>query len=298
MHFNWGIRFFRRYQKLPEDEVNEQVEVPSKIATFLNIRTRHIAFSYIWLRVHPYREVKMKHLILIDWEIFKNIKFEELSSCGWAWCRTESCAPNVVKFLERFNNITHWTVDTIFSGTTPAMRASVIKKFIKLIQHLHYRNDFHLSYAILFGLQIESIQRLHETWKLLSSNKVKTFKYFCSFYSSQNNYAKLRKYMEKLVTIHNFPCIPYLALYLEDLLKIHRENPGPAICNLRRITLMMDVIYLIQKFQKSSKKSIPLCHTSSKPEVRKYCLSINFSKEEQNFLRSSCEKISLKLEPA
>ncbi|PRD28871.1 UNVERIFIED_CONTAM: Ras-specific guanine nucleotide-releasing factor RalGPS2 [Trichonephila clavipes] len=125
---------------------------------------------------------------------------------------------------------------------------------------------------------------------LLSSNKVKTFKYFCSFYSSKNNYAKLRKYMAKLVSVHSFPCIPYLALYLEDLMKIHRENPGPAICNLRRITLMMDVIYLIQKFQKSSKKSIPLCHSSCKHEERKYCLSINFSKDEQKFLRSSCEK--------
>ncbi|GFV58092.1 ras-specific guanine nucleotide-releasing factor RalGPS1 [Trichonephila clavipes] len=132
------------------DVIKFAIAVPSKIAAFLNFRTRHIA----------------KHLILIDWEIFKNIKFEELSSCGWAWSRTESCAPNVVKFLERFDNITHWTIDTIFSGTTPAMRASVIKKFIKLIQHLHYRNDFQSTYAILFGLQIESIQRLHETWKV------------------------------------------------------------------------------------------------------------------------------------
>lgn len=280
MHFDWGIRFVRRYQKLPE-EVNEQVEVPTKIATFLSFRTRHIA----------------KHFILIDWEIFKNIKFEELSSCGWAWDRTESCAPNVVKFLERFDNITHWTVDTIFSGTTPEMRASVIRKFIKLIQHLHYRNDFQSSYAILSGLQIESIQRLHHTWSLLQSNKVKTFKYFCSFYSPKNNYAKLRRYMARLVSIPDFRCIPYLALYLEDLMKIHKANPGPAICNLRRITLMMNVIYLIEKFQKSSKNSIPLCPASSKPEVRNYCLSINFSKEEQNLLRSCCEKISLKLEP-
>ncbi|GFT36092.1 ras-specific guanine nucleotide-releasing factor 1 [Nephila pilipes] len=281
MSFNWRNRFFRRYQRLHEDEVIEKVEVPTKISTFLSFRTSHIA----------------KHLILIDWAIFKSIAFEELSSCGWAWKRTESCAPNVVKFSERFHHITHWTIDTIFSGTTPETRAAALGKFIKLIQHLHYRNDFHSSYAILCGLQIESIQRLHQTWKLLSSGKVKTFKYYCNFYSPRNNYAKLRKYTAKLICIHDFPCIPYLALFLGDLMKIHKENPGPAICNLKRITLMMEVIHLIQRFQRSSRNNIFVCYASYKPEVKNYCLSTHFSKEEQTFLRNHCEKISLKLEP-
>ncbi|GFT36093.1 ras-specific guanine nucleotide-releasing factor RalGPS2 [Nephila pilipes] len=221
-----------------------------------------------------------------------------MSSCDWAWSTTESSSPNVVKFLERFHHITHWTMDTIFSGTTPTMRAAAMRKFIKLIQHLHYRNDLQSSYAILSALQTEPIQRLHKTWKLLSSSKVKTFKYFRSFYSPKNNYAKLRQHTIEHLWTEDFPTIPYLALYLGDLMNFHRENSRPKVHKDYRNALMRTFTTdLISRLQEESKGNILAYYSSYKPEVKNYCLSIHFSKEEQIFLQIHCKKISLKLEP-
>lgn len=45
-----------------------------------------------------------------------------------------------------------------------------------------------------------------------------------------------------------FPTVPFLS----ELLKIDLEQPGPDICNLRRVTMMMKPIKVIQSYQKSN----------------------------------------------
>lgn len=44
-------------------------------------------------------------LTLLDLQCFKEIKPEELSSCGWTKTNKAVIAPNVVAFIKRFNRV-------------------------------------------------------------------------------------------------------------------------------------------------------------------------------------------------
>lgn len=229
-------------------------------------------------------------MTLLDQQVFAAIQTEEFQSCSWT--KKDKCitSPNIVAMTRRFNNVSFWVVQEILNGVTAKERADIVSHCIKIGKRLYELNNLHSLFAIVSALRSASIYRMNNTWNALSKKDKQTLDKLAQLFSEDNNWETLRQYLDTL----KLPCIPYLGLYLTDLVYIDLAFPqrSKGLDLEPRESKMNNILRIISEFQSSDYSFI-----EARPEIQKYLQSMRYIEELQNIFEEEQYKKSLMLEP-
>eukprot|EP01127_Copromyxa_protea_P024306 TRINITY_DN947_c0_g2_i1.p1 TRINITY_DN947_c0_g2~~TRINITY_DN947_c0_g2_i1.p1 ORF type:complete len:1349 (+),score=267.90 TRINITY_DN947_c0_g2_i1:516-4049(+) len=192
-----------------------------------------------------------RQLTLRHWNIWKAIKPWEC--LGLAWTKGDSAekAPNVLKMTEHFNFISGWVVTTIVTCPDLKTRVKFCRKFLEICICLHRMGNFNGIMEIWSGMQRTPAYRLAKTWAAVTKEPKfeKVYNTLKTLTDSQKNFATMRD----VIGNTDPPVIPYLGMYLSDLVFIEEGNQkrlGPnKLINYYKCRLVSASIKKIQQYQ-------------------------------------------------
>jgi len=224
-----------------------------------------------------------RQMTLIEYRLFAAINPSECVSQHWMSKRKEELAPNILRMISRFNDVSNWVASEIVKCTDLTQRTKILRFVIEMCEYCYELNNFNAVMEIISGLNSSSVHRLKATWGGLPKKVVQSYQDMHATMSRELSYKAFRAVLRSV----NPPCIPYLGMYLTDLTFIEEGNqnklPDGSI-NFTKRQRLSEVIAEIQTYQNTP---YFLAEVSF---IRDYLFNVEALPEEQ------CYKLSQKRE--
>lgn len=125
-------------------------------------------------------------------------------------------------------------------------------------------NNFYSAMGIMSALVSSSVHRLASTWENITEFEMSEFRKFQALTSSANNF----KAMREAIPLRSPPVIPYLGMYLTDLIFIEEGIPDSLPGGLINFSKRRQVATLISSIQQvqlhryhfSPVEELKVCH--------------------------------------
>eukprot|EP00002_Diphylleia_rotans_P038559 TRINITY_DN8793_c0_g4_i1.p1 TRINITY_DN8793_c0_g4~~TRINITY_DN8793_c0_g4_i1.p1 ORF type:complete len:1087 (+),score=223.15 TRINITY_DN8793_c0_g4_i1:44-3304(+) len=209
----------------------------------------------------------------VDFRLFAAIQPSELLNQSWNKPKLRYRAPNVLAFIARFNQISAWVASIILWEENIRKRKKKMTKIVELNLELRKLKNYNAVAAVCAGLCNSAVHRLKFTREILRKGVVEIQEELENLMSPEGSY---KNYREDIHTV-NPPCVPFLGVYLRDLVFIEDGNPdtvGDNLINFQKRRFVYNVIQEICQYQQTAYRFEPV------EPLMSYCMALPALKDD------------------
>ncbi|KAL4775393.1 ras guanine nucleotide exchange factor domain-containing protein [Aspergillus nidulans var. acristatus] len=205
-----------------------------------------------------------RQLTLMESCIFCKVQPNELMHKNWQRRESQDVAPNVRALIQFFNQLSGWVGALVLAESDLKSRTQVIGHFISVANACNDLQNYSAVVSILSGLQSAPVYRLGRTWAMVTQRDCDTLEPLQALISSEQNHQTYRNILRRAVP----PCIPFLGLFLKDLVFIEDGNPeltpDERLINFSKYSMLAYTIDTVKRFQEAMYCLQPV------PELQEY----------------------------
>ncbi|KAF9924761.1 hypothetical protein FBU30_005311 [Linnemannia zychae] len=201
-----------------------------------------------------------RQLTIMEASVYNKIRpVECLDKC---WASEDPAlaakAVNIKKMIETSNLYANWVNELVLSEKELKKRVLVIRQLVAMAERLRQLNNFSMLSNTVAALLQSPVHRLKRTWEQVPAKTMTTFMELQQLMNVAKNWAEYRSELHSA----NPPCVPFLGMYLTDLVMINDGNKDELkqsshLINFNKRIKTAEVIREIQQYQ-----SVPYCLTA------------------------------------
>eukprot|EP01121_Diplochlamys_sp_Union-15-3_P008010 TRINITY_DN2091_c0_g1_i5.p1 TRINITY_DN2091_c0_g1~~TRINITY_DN2091_c0_g1_i5.p1 ORF type:complete len:655 (+),score=137.61 TRINITY_DN2091_c0_g1_i5:266-2230(+) len=202
--------------------------------------------------IHPTEFARQ--LTIVEYKVYKNIKPSECLKQSWNKPGKEEKAPNILAMIKQFNDVSNWVATQVLKEDKLKKRVKVITHFVQIAESCKQLNNLNAVLEIISGLCQGSVDRLKHTWAGVHklANVKQSFELLKALVVPTTNYKVMREYLKTVSP----PCIPYIGIFLTDLIFVEEGNQDflidhPHCINFDKRRRLASVIEELTRWQAS-----------------------------------------------
>ncbi|KAG0052376.1 hypothetical protein BGZ83_002670 [Gryganskiella cystojenkinii] len=208
-----------------------------------------------------------RQLTIMEANVYNKIRPVECLAKAWMSEDPELAAKavNIKKMIETSNLYANWINELVLSEKELKKRVLVIRHLVSIAEKLQQLNNFSMLSATMAALSQSPIHRLKRTWEQVPTRTMTSFMDLQVLMGVAKNWAEYREVLHSV----NPPCVPFVGMYLTDLVMIQDGNgdflkKSNHLINFYKRVKTAEVIREIQQYQ-----SVPYCLTTV-PEIQAF----------------------------